>query len=34
MIADYGGKYMLYYEKYIKQLNMLDECITDRKSVV
>lgn len=31
MIADYGGKYMLYYEKYIKQLNILNECITVQK---
>ena len=27
MIRDYGGKYMLYYDKYIKQLNLYDLCI-------
>ena len=31
MIADYGGKYMRYYEKYISQLNLLDECISINK---
>ena len=28
MISSYGGKYMLYYSRYISQLNMEDECIT------
>lgn len=27
MIRDYGGKYMLYYDRYIKQLNLCDTCI-------
>lgn len=27
MIRDYGGKYMLHYKKYIKQLNLCDTCI-------
>lgn len=31
MIADYGGKYMRYYERYISQLNLIDECITINK---
>ena len=28
MISSYGGKYMLYYSRYISQLNNEDECIT------
>ena len=28
MIEEYGGKYMLYYSKYIKQLNLFDNCIS------
>jgi len=27
MIANYGGKYMLYYSRYISQLNLEDDCI-------
>ena len=28
MIEENGGKYMLYYSKYIKQLNLFDCCIS------
>lgn len=28
MIEEHGGKYMLYYSKYIKQLNLFDCCIS------
>ena len=31
VIADYGGKYMRYYERYICQLNLIDECIIVNK---
>ena len=32
MISSYSGKYMLYYSRYISQLNNEDECITVIKS--
>ena len=28
MIEEYDGKYMIYYSKYIKQLNLFDTCVS------